>query len=528
MKYLTLLCLALEGFAFAASPPTVIPPVTALDCEVALGASTARLAIRQAPDEIKQKLRESWKSSLVEMSSWSLSALDVFLALDEDPTQARELVRTAIHKWLNRSPGQRRLPSSNILSRLDFQPMIEAPTTFSAKYQLEKYAGFRQRILSDILPPEYALQGAYTADYQFQFSALNGDTIFRLAYELDLHEEMQSIISVLLIHDQFEKVAGAAQLINDDGILYRTGLYMLANFYYGTPSPFYPNKLWDAIETLKRVRQPEMRLKVQRLFIDLAQDIMSPEFAQKLSILGTQEKVDVYLNRSLENVLRALSSAGENVLFLRPEDSIKVEYVTSSTSAELRSVIHRVLALIEKREIILIDGEIAAALQTTDDSKELRRRAEQREGGSPGSGIYYYAALGDIPAVLAGVEDLKEMGPSSYRYRLQQIFAILHRIGRAESLLSALTGDPLATEAFERMIRRIYPTSVRNSRGNEVDSRFYYFMENFRIGKAGSARDSFASAESLLQKGDSLNAGSRFLNAAFATYLRALPAPEKR
>lgn len=512
-----------------------LPAMTKQECEALLRTGSGLEALRTAPEELKQKIKTEWQSVFRGFNlGWTFPALDVLRAVESDPKETREFVREAIHAYIKRAP---RRQTENLLGT---SPVLQFPksddadinhgellVTFTEKYGLKKFANITERIFAEILPPEYTSRGVYHADWDFNFSALALGEAFRAAFEVGLQDEAATILRLMVIHEKFNDLGNAAELMGSDHLLYQTGLYMLSKFYFDQQHRYYYNKLWDAIETLKRVRSPEMRAKVRELMIAMTYDIMSPEFEVKLleQYKGDRAEMKAHMGVLASNLLRGLRSSGD-VLYLVAEDSIKVDVVTQSNDPRLREAVRYVLAYNEKEQAKHIsDAEEIAALQTTHDKEELLKRGHKLlSQSSPGRAVDFFAAAGDYERTVQILAELPPDDRALNQYRLELLRVALERAGVIKEFYAYLRRldpqlEPAFQKAAERNAKERFQMVDRMKRRNYAEGNFHNYVEARINGRGFSVQRWLDTARNFQVNKNGLNAGINFMNAAFEAHI---------
>jgi hypothetical protein len=512
--------------AFASETPLPKSPSVSLCRSLFTNAQPiGEKAIHQAPEGLKKKLWNNWKTLFKPSRfDWTLASAEVLTAVN--PVEARSFIKNAIRAYVQTAPFRvgKKLPPNLLDTSLDIVGIsipMQLHTPFTRKYGLEEYGQISYQVLSDILPPQYAQQGISSANSANSFSTSGLGKAFQAAIRLGLEEEADFLIMIMLIHEDFEGLWDAAQALNDDELLYKAGLYVLGKFYYDLRNTYYPNTLWDAVELLKRVRGSETRAKVRSLLVDLTDEILSPAFYAKLLTRyhGDETEARSIMGVLVGNLLRGLKASGD-ILYIRWEDSLKVDIVSTSTDPDLRNAIRRAIAYAETHNHshdYLIDS-----LMATNDREELSSRAAGAEA-SGRNALLYYAALGNVPKT---VELFRKEGIS--RYAALELSDLLFRSGTEAAFLAEVGGStlvfgitgPAVTLASEFEVAaagRLQPEFLLKT--TDFLNRSFSNFLNFNRAEGLSAQQAFNRAEQLERRGNNLNAGSWYLRAAFAHYL---------
>ncbi len=521
---------SVPGFSVEPLPASLtakLEPSASCSIRLAQELPPGQMAIRLAPPELKAKLRENWKAAFNPASSGSLPSIEVLMALDEDHSETGVFVAEVIRTYLSTVPlrdggvgllsgglsllGPKE-PIRALATTTQKRGLVSLQTPFTKKYGLEKYGALADRLYSEVLPPEYALRGIGSGNWNHGFFTYGIGDAFQAAVRLKLDEERKMLLTLMIMQEDFNNLGDAGQLLGDDALIYSTGLYALSRFYFN--GFFFYNDLWDAVELLKRVQTPAMREKVSTLFIDLAADILSDSFRTQLieSQNGKVGEAASHFRILAQYLLRGLKASG-TVLFCAWEDSRKVDYFSRSSNPALRAAIRSVLPAGGEK----IPAEnIVDALMTTDDREELLVRAKAAESSSDPDASYYYAALGMAEKAAAFYQR-----PRLASREWPTLADTLFRVGKQEEFLAALSPThPVGAirSAFQKRAKeRIAPENRLNRHGNYLDRELGYYLQRE---DRDTPEESLAQAAELEAQGNRYHAGMLQVSAAFGLFLR--------
>ncbi len=379
-------------------------------CETALENETpGQDAVRGAPDEVRALLRHAAIGILNINGDWSLSGYGLLETLGVPEIERRSLAQQALHRFFARAPMRAGANLRVLTSGMPTQPRpaTTAPVPdlpvgpspaepFSVKYNLQAFAQMRERVLNEILPEDFRTNGHYWANFDRHFRSSDLEHAYRLALAAELDKEAQTALIIMLIQDEFRGLARSAELSGNDQLLYNAGLYALARFYSSEQHRYHPNYLWDAVETLKRVRSPALRAQVRTLFADLSDDLLSAETQATLrTALGTEEDFRSSYSIILSSMEHALSSSGD-ILYRIQDDAVKVTFVTDVRDAHITQTLRRVVAAAESAGHTFMPWDLAAAFISTHDQKSLAAlETRARARGDVKSANLYRLAITD-------------------------------------------------------------------------------------------------------------------------------------
>lgn len=404
--------------------------------------------LRDLPANVRELLVETFKAQLKIYSQSALPSAAMLMALDVPLEQVQEIVRAQLQKTLQRVPTR----SGNLKLTFDVNVESPQPTTkgvqesaFMRKWGVGKYIGLISRVENELLPQEYAQLGAYSANYRHQFDTIGFTRLAKLTQALGMHEETRTLAQILLTHEEMEDYSVVANELRDDRMLFQGALYRLALFYSKDSHRYFYNNLYASVVPLRLLKDPKLRSDALELTLDLAAEIASPEFKERIekdSKTSSHVKGDITgsLARYASSLLEALSGLGESIRYYKPEDSVKFFLVTSSNDMRVRRAIRQLIDLSEGHDIGGWEGtenKIIRLYLTTNDRERLTERAvhfeklaKERGDGPTLTMVKYRLAAGDFP--------------TAYKYLL----SYLKKIHKKTGLLQILSVDQIAQFDF--------------------------------------------------------------------------------
>jgi len=280
-------------------------------------------ALRASPAEVMAGLPEGLRSKLIEagfkmaktggLTGWTSTGIEILRALNTPEELIQEIAAERVEQFLDvgRTEG---------LSAVDV-PFYSAEPNGSAGTFFEKYLAAYQP-LSDAfqLTKPFSVSSRRWGELGYLKQL---DYAHQLAATVDDHSRTPELFTQALRLKAYDSATKIAADGKDDRALITVGMLALSD-YYRSGGHGNSNRVWDAIDALKRV-QGEGKAEAKAILTDLAKTLM----AQESEDLAT-------------SVLRALRATG-TLVGLRPEDSVKVDFITEVKDKKIQQLIREVI-----------------------------------------------------------------------------------------------------------------------------------------------------------------------------------------
>lgn len=395
---------------------------------------TAETMYTRLPEDLQEKMTKAVDQMLdigngdnirgQTITNWSKEAINLYRLMGINEAEIRKKVGSRLENFLQ--AGRRQKLPSNInklplFNEKESETTIIAAEDFQSKYDLNHFRNIK------------SLLGNFEETTHYGISL---EAAFDLAAEIEDGEKAKEICSDMIRLNNIEAAYKTAEKLGDDETLINLGKLALVDFFdqyspYGIHNA--TNKLWHAIESLKRV-QGKLKPIAAEMLYDLAKEISSEEFIQEYINNARTDEPDELRDRILESSLKALRSTGTLIERL-PIDSVKVDFITrvedKRHAKEIRDLAHRIMETADRPDL----SGVREALHAIGDTDSLHTYAkkifEERHNNSErcnpirfySHAIAFFRAAGDNKAIKEVIdaamnEGILNLNENDYEYNL--------------------------------------------------------------------------------------------------------------
>lgn len=382
------------------------------------------------------------------ITNWSQEAVNLYRLMGVDEAEIREKVGQRVESFLETGRSHGLSSGINGLPFLNGGDVSESTAIvtgdFQTRYNLDHFRNIK------------SLLGSFQSISYYDISLQEA---FGLAAEIGDEGKAREACLHMIRLGKFDAAYKTAERLGDDRTLVNLGKLALVDFFdqyspYGIHNA--TNRLWDAVESLKRVQGESKPIAAEMLY-DLATEISSEGFIQGYVMTARTDDPGAVRDTILHYSLKALRSTG-TLVERQPIDSVKVDFITrvedGKYATAIRDLAHRVMETADRPDL----DEVRKSLQAIGDTESLNAYAEELfeqrhdpQGYNPimfySQAIEFFKAAGNNDSVRRVIdatmtEGILDLDDGDYEFTLVPAMA---EIGYTEGLnrVKALTSTAI-------------------------------------------------------------------------------------